>query len=72
MFFFLAFFTESRAQNLPFRKTDKGPYGTYVLYDQLPVLFPDATLSFCYHIPYQLLQLLYFFCCKYSIQLCDG
>lgn len=42
---------ESNAQNAWFRKTDKGPRGTYVLYDQLPQLFPDADLSINYSSP---------------------
>lgn len=34
-----------------FRKTDKGPYGTYVLYDQLPSLLPGAIASISYNSP---------------------
>jgi hypothetical protein len=39
------------AQDLPFRKTDKGPYGTYVLYDQLPALIPDASITISHNSP---------------------
>ena len=28
-----------------YRETDKIPFGTFVLYDQLPVLFPDSTID---------------------------
>lgn len=34
-----------------FRKTDKGPYGTYVLYDQLPSLIPHAPITVNYQSP---------------------
>jgi len=39
-----------------FRKTDKGPYGTYVLYDQLPNLMPGSTLTINYGAPAKKLQ----------------
>jgi hypothetical protein len=42
---------KATARKYPFKKTDKGPFGTYVLYDQLPVLFPDATVKTNYSSP---------------------
>jgi hypothetical protein len=39
------FAAKTVAQNYPFRKTDKGPKGTYVLYDQLVQLYPDASIE---------------------------
>jgi hypothetical protein len=39
------------ARELPFRKTDKGPYGTYVLYDQLDSLLPGTPVTISHNSP---------------------
>jgi len=50
------FAIQASAKRTPFKKTDKGPFGTYVLYDQLPVLFPDATIKTNYSSPQNFLN----------------
>lgn len=47
----LAFVAPADAEWYPFRKTDTGPYGTYVLYDQLHNLFPGAGIIINHEAP---------------------
>jgi hypothetical protein len=49
-------FIDADARGIPFRKTDKGPYGTYVLYDQISFLFPNADISISHEAPAEKLK----------------
>jgi hypothetical protein len=60
IFFFLLLLPAANAHAKEvFRKTDKGPYGTYVLYDQLPWLLPNSIATINYNAPAEKLKFTY-------------
>jgi hypothetical protein len=64
-------------QRLPFKKTDKGPMGTYVVYDQLQDVFANAKISINHTSPSSLFKYVFeqgqaYFIVSPMVDLMDG